>query len=149
MAMRRPRNARQAPSSRVNRSCPSNRISPACGTTLSGRSPIRAWAHIDFPEPDSPTTQRILPAVRSNETPSTANGRSPPGGSASFRSLMATALSADMSAAVLVEARVERIVEAFADQVQRQHRDQDGDPGKHGNPPGLANDGAAGADHVA
>ncbi len=42
------------------------------GFTFSGSRPISAWAHIDFPEPDSPTTQRILPAVRSNDTSSTA-----------------------------------------------------------------------------
>ena len=35
--------------------------------TLRATAPSAAWAHIDLPEPDSPTTQRILPGVRSRK----------------------------------------------------------------------------------
>src|SRR3981081_307805 len=149
MAMRRPRIARQPSASSFKRSWPSNRISPVSVVTLSGNSPRSAWAHIDLPEPDSPTTQTISPALRSSETPSTAWERSPLWGRAIFKSLMATAGARVISAPVLGQARIERVVEAFADQIKAEHRKQDGDAGKHRDPPRLADHGAAGADHVA
>src|SRR5260370_28655574 len=148
MAIGRPRTSRQPSSSSPSKLLPSNSISPASVRTLSGSSPIRACAHIDLPDPDSPTTQTISPATRSSETPSTAEGRSLPGGSAIFRFLIEMDEVFDISASIFAEPRVERVVEAFADQVQAEHRDEDGDAGKHRDPPRLPNHRPSGADHV-
>ncbi|MGY3371348.1 hypothetical protein ACVWZL_008473 [Bradyrhizobium sp. GM2.4] len=64
--------------------------------TVSGNRPISACAHIDLPEPDSPTTQTILPGRKSSEMPSTAKGRSAPLGNAIRRFLTETAGGAVM-----------------------------------------------------
>src|SRR5882757_5189815 len=149
MAMRRPRMSCQSSSLQASRLRPSKAISPLSVVTVSGNSPISAWAHIDFPDPDSPTTQTISPATRSNETPSTAYGRSLPWGSAIFRFLIETDGGLDISAAALGKPRVERIVEAFADQVQAKDGQQNGETGKHRDPPGLTHHRPPGADHVA
>jgi hypothetical protein len=57
-----PRSARNSGSRICSRSRPWNSTRPADGRSVSGSSPITALAHIDLPEPDSPTTQRISPA---------------------------------------------------------------------------------------
>ena len=47
---------------------PSNRISPAVGLWM----PMMALPSVDLPQPDSPTSPKTSPGIRSNETPSTA-----------------------------------------------------------------------------
>src|SRR3546814_2043472 len=84
---------------------------------------------MDLPEPDSPTTQRICPGIRSKETSSTASGRSPPAGRVSFSPRIATA-GAVISAPLSGETRIERVIQAFADEVERQHGQQDGGAGE-------------------
>ena len=51
-------------------------------STPFGSSERIACAIIDLPEPDSPTRQTTSLRLIANETCSTANGRSPPSGSA-------------------------------------------------------------------
>src|SRR3546814_12349870 len=100
---------------------------------------------MDLPEPDSPTTQRICPGIRSKETSSTASGRSPPAGRASFSPRIATA-GAVISAPLSGETRIERVIQAFADEVERQHGQQDGAAGEDRQPPRLPDHRAAGAE---
>ena len=45
---------------------------PPLGFTSFGSSPITAWASIDLPEPDSPTTHSVSPGAIVSDTLSTA-----------------------------------------------------------------------------
>src|SRR6266496_4974470 len=62
------RSRRNSPPRNPKMSRPSNFAAPAVGSS----SRISTWAKVDFPQPDSPTTPRVSPGMRSNETPSTA-----------------------------------------------------------------------------
>jgi hypothetical protein len=83
IAIRAPRRVRSRAAPARSRSSPSSEIRPADATSSPlGRRPMTACAVTDLPEPDSPTTHRISPRPTSRLTSSTANGRSPPRGSA-------------------------------------------------------------------
>jgi hypothetical protein len=87
MAIDLPRRCRRLAGDMRSRSVPLNRISPRVTPILRGSSPMMALAVTDLPDPDSPTMHRISPAIRSNETSSTAKRRSILWGSSAVRFL--------------------------------------------------------------
>jgi predicted glycosyltransferase len=72
IAMRLPRRSRSSGSGSLVRSRPLNRIEPPAMRPGASSSPMIENPVTDLPEPDSPTSPRIRPAVTVNETPSTA-----------------------------------------------------------------------------
>src|SRR3954471_1898519 len=73
MAMRLPRIARIAPSSRVSRSVPSKCTEPrTVRGSRGGKSRMIESAVTLLPQPDSPTMPSVSPGETSNDTPSTA-----------------------------------------------------------------------------
>ncbi len=118
--------------------------SPPCGSR-----PITACAIIDLPEPDSPTTQSISPAAIAARRPRPRSARSASRRQGERRGSRSTRTGSTISVALAGEARVERVVQAFADQVERQHGQEDRDAREEADPPGVEQARAAGADHVA
>ena len=125
-----------------------------------GSRPMTALAIMDLPEPLSPTMHSVSPRPMRRLASLTASGRSAPAGRRIDRPRMSSRASPDggaaawevtrfMRAAPGIHAGVQPVAQAFADQVQRQHRQQDGYAGEQADPPGLAQRGAGRADHVA
>ena len=70
--MRLPRTRRISASDIASRFSPSKRISPETIFAAGGSRRRMVSASVLLPEPDSPTTPRVLPAARVSETSSTA-----------------------------------------------------------------------------
>ena len=85
MPISRPRTDIIASGERPSRSRPFSLMVPPAGRTAPGRSPITAFAHIDLPEPDSPTMHKVSPALMARLRPFTALARSAPSGKAMVR----------------------------------------------------------------
>src|SRR5689334_17375130 len=127
-----PRMRRISTSLRPSRSRPSNRIEPSTmrpggdGTKRSTESAVTL-----LPQPDSPTTARVSPAPTSKETPSTA--RTTPSRVKKCVRRSSMARSGAFNGRVSHAARkpgIERIAQAVADQVHRQHGQRQEDAGE-------------------
>src|SRR3989338_2356101 len=116
--MRPPRMARNAGSDAVSKSVPSNRTEPA-SAVRGGSKRVSASATVDLPDPDSPTSAGIRPVSSVKLTPSTARTASP-------RPWYVTERLRTSS---------NGIADPLTQQIERQHRDQDGQPGCDGEPP--------------
>src|SRR5579883_58654 len=147
MAISPPRICRSRAALAASRFSPLKRMRPALTRSRRGGSnPRMLRAITDLPEPDSPTTQRISFSARARPTSSTACGRSAPGGRSTVRPLISRR-GAGISERP--QARVQRVVEALADEVDGEDRKQNGDAGNGAEPPRRPQIGAAGADHEA
>ena len=62
MPMAWPRNWRMRKADALSSDSPCKRISPASGRNSLASKPITVVAMTDLPEPDSPTTHKVLPA---------------------------------------------------------------------------------------
>src|SRR5699024_7356185 len=117
---------------------------------------MMVFAVMDLPQPDSPTMQTISRSATSSDTCWMAYWRSPPRGSAMVRSRTD---NKDVFAAVMItlprlliglaHVRIQGIAEAAADQVDRQHRQQNGQTGPDDHPRRLPDHGARGTNHEA
>src|SRR5437868_14039552 len=124
IAMREPRRRRRRAALASVSASPSSRISPPASSSVFGSSPMIAWAITVLPEPDSPTRQSRSPRSTLKDTPFTACGRSAPGGSRTVRPLTSSVLIEHLAShARLRHLRIERVAQAIAQHVDRQHRD--------------------------
>ena len=85
MAMPAPRTPRISLTDAAQRSRPSNMILPRSILTSFGNSRMMAFAIIDLPEPDLPTTHRISLGTIESDTSDRACARSAPRGSRTLR----------------------------------------------------------------
>ena len=94
---------------------------PPSADTRVGNRPITACAHIDLPEPDSPTTQSDLarPQIEARRRRRRRRGRRPRAARCVRFLMRDGGRRRSSSASFRAQARVERVVEAFADQVER------------------------------
>src|SRR5690625_4358451 len=112
---------------------------------------MMVFAVIDLPEPDSPTMQRISPRFSSKEMSSTAWARSAPDGR---RTVRPSTCSSGFWLLILSpplprKPGIEGVIQSLANQVERQHRQQDCDPREEAHPPCLPEHRARRTDHVA
>src|SRR6202040_4470666 len=119
--------SRMARSSSLRRSTPSKRMLPLI---LPGGSGIRRKtepAVTDLPQPLSPTIATVSPASTVKETPSTA--RFTPSGvrKCVCRFSISSRAIARNSSQPLRHARIERVAQAVAEQVDREHRHREED----------------------
>src|SRR5690606_4346780 len=155
MAMRLPRQRRSSRSDLPARFSPNSRISPATMRPGCGTKPMMDRAVMLLPQPDSPTTPTVSPGYSWKLTPSTAltTPRSVKKCVRRFRTsrigsaFMVRSVSGSISS--LPQARVQRVPQPFAQQVDAQHRQQNRDAGKGGQPPRVENVLPALGDHGA
>ena len=118
-------------------SWPSKVTEPEVTGSRFGRSPMMVEAAIDLPEPDSPTMHRTL--ARGESERHLGNGF---GAVTAGRQCDGQVLDREdrhgHSPPPVVQAGVERIVQALADEVQRQDGEEQGDAWKDAGPPGPA-----------
>src|SRR3954447_21997180 len=113
-----PRMARISASESVSRSLPWKRIEPAILPGGSGISRISDIEVTDFPQPDSPTMASVSPSSTWNEMPSTA--RLIPSGVRKWVCRFSTSSNAIRSQ-TLGHARIKRVAQAVAEQVDGEH----------------------------
>src|SRR6266849_2336259 len=130
MAFRAPRTRRIASASLASRSSPSKSTRPAVTRPGGGTNRMMDSEVTLFPQPLSPTSPRTSPRSMAKLTPSTA--RSTPCAVAKWVSRSCTARSGGTSD---LEARVERIAQPVAEEVDGQHGQHDGEAGEGGEPP--------------
>src|SRR4249920_20744 len=93
--------------------------------------PISASIVTLLPDPDSPTMPRTSPWSTDRLTSSTARSKRPPtGNSTSSDSISSSGICLSL------QFRIEGITQPVAQQVEREHGDQDHEPGKGHDPPG-------------
>src|SRR5690348_15342447 len=125
-----PRTSRISSSVFLVRSWPLNTTLPP--TILPGRcSRMMLSAVTDLPHPDSPTMPRVSPGFSSKETPSTALTMPSLVLKTVRRSL--TSRSGGLTRSSL-QARIECVPDCVAEDVRRQHRDEDHDAGEEDQP---------------
>src|SRR5438876_9794205 len=144
---------RSASGGRLSMRRPSSRISPAPMRPGGSISPITAAPVSDLPAPDSPTTPSTSPGAIVSDTPSTATSvpcrvgnstRSP----STARSAPAVTLqqpaprrgaprSTRLQAAGLwsFQFRIQRVAQPIAEQIDRQHQNDQRGAGEYGDPP--------------
>src|SRR6185369_4078852 len=133
--MRVQRRSRSRSSLAARTFSPSSRISPPVGFSALASRPITVKAITDLPEPDSPTRQTISPGLTVKLTFSTAWMRSAPAGSATVRlrtsrtGLVIFSSSDGSCSYLLAHLRIERVAQAVAHDVDRQHREGQEDSG--------------------
>src|SRR5690606_906733 len=145
MASWLPRRRRISRSDFRTRSSPMNRISPPTMRPGWLTSRMMDAAVMLLPQPDSPTTPTVSPGYSWKLTPSTAltTPRSVKKCVRRFRTsrigsaFMVRSVSGSISS--LPQARVQRVPQPFAQQVDAQHRQQNRDAGKGGQPPRAEN----------
>src|SRR6478609_6584058 len=125
-----PRIARISRSDICSRSLPAKRMLPAILPGGSGISRISDIEVTDLPHPDSPTMASVSPSLTWNDTPSTA--RLMPSGVRKWVCRFSTssnAITTD-SLKTLGHARIERITQAVAEQIDGEHGDGEERGGK-------------------
>src|ERR1051326_4758255 len=126
------------------RSRPAKRIRPSKERTFSGSSLRMERASVDFPHPDSPAIPRDSPAATSKDAPRTARTALSPRRYVTDRfSIWRRGFKRS-----LLHPRVQHVAEAFAEEVEGQDRNQDGQAGEQGQPPGDVDVVLARGEHV-
>src|SRR5690606_13218905 len=116
-------------------SCPSKRMTPdSRRRPPGGNRRITAWAVTDLPEPDSPTMQTVSPLFNCRDSSCTAYLRSPPPGNATDRFSIVSRTSASGCLLSVVSmntsrTRIQGVIQPVTDKVERQHSQEDRDPG--------------------
>src|SRR4051794_40788327 len=147
MAMRLPRIARIAPSSRVSRSVPSKCTEPrTVRPSRGGKRRMIESAVTLLPQPDSPTMPSVSPGETSNDTPSTA--RVTPSSVKKNVARSRTERRGVISHPPR-EARVEAVAQAVAEEVHGEHHDGERDAGCEDRPGGAGEKQPRLRDHVA
>ena len=111
---------------------PASRTSPSVTRPGGSINPMIANPVTLLPEPDSPTTATVSPGATENDTRCTACtvAREP-------TELDAQTVDLERRDAHAADppTRIERVAQTVADEVDREHGEEDGEPGEHGEPP--------------